>query len=72
MGDTKAVRVLIITGSDIQRCPKKSMHPEHYQEGGSCLCSDREAAEDAVKLARDDAARAKAVLADAHERLRRT
>lgn len=31
-------RIFTITMADIRRCPKHSIHPEHYNDDGSCRC----------------------------------
>lgn len=31
-------RVFVVKCSDIERCPIKSLHPQHYQDDGTCRC----------------------------------
>ena len=34
-------RTFVISSSDIERCPVRSLSPRHYREDGSCLCGSR-------------------------------
>lgn len=38
------MKVKVIRMSDIGKCPKHSLMPDHYHDDGTCRCSEREAA----------------------------
>lgn len=51
----------VITHSDIQRCPKKAWSPRHYHPDGTCRCSEREEAQEALRQATELLKRARAI-----------
>lgn len=46
------MRVNIIRMSDVAVCPKRSLHPAHYRDDGSCRCGEAPQVEAEVKQAR--------------------
>jgi hypothetical protein len=54
--------VRVLSSSHICACPKMSLLPMHYRENGSCRCDERDAATQAVAVAKADVARARKVL----------
>ena len=64
------MKVLVLTMSDIARCPKGSLLPDHYREDRTCRCDEREDVEAEVAAAKAEVARARARLADALARKR--
>ena len=63
-------RVLILSLSDVARCPKGSQLPDHYREDRTCRCDEREQVVAEVHAAKAEVARARARLADALARKR--
>jgi hypothetical protein len=42
------MEIHIIKRSDMARCPKHSMSPQHYRDDGTCRCNEQAEAEVAV------------------------
>jgi len=40
--EKETVRTFTIRSSDIERCPRRSLSPSHYQEDGTCRCPERQ------------------------------